>query len=293
MRAVCKRELRALMRTLRGWSYAAIVLLCAGVVVLMNHLLTGSVHLESGIHYIALAMIPAAAIASADAFHAERRQNTERLLFSLPLKNWQIVLGKLTALCVPVLITGIALCAFPLMLLPFGAVPLKAVFACIGVLSALGIAMMSVGLFVSACTKNAFWSVLATIAVLVLSWFAPMIAALVESVFAVNLGLVIALMIVVFALSYVLSRHAVVSIAMTALVEVPVLYFYLRGEGHRVMTFITDGIRSLSLFDGLSTYSIGLMDARLIVGALVTAALFALFTVLSVANRRQAKRRAL
>ena len=293
MRAVCKRELHALMRSLRGWGYAAIVLLCAGAAVLMNHLRTGSVHLESSIHYIALAMIPAAAMASADAFHAERRQNTERLLFSLPLKNGQIVLGKLAALCVPVLIAGIGLCAFPLMLLPFGEVPLKAVFACIGVLTALGIAMMSVGLFVSSCTKNAFLSVLATMAALVLSWFAPMIAALIESVFSVNLGLVIALMIAVFALSYALSRNGVIAVAVTALVEVPVLYLYLSGSGHMVMNALTDGIRSLSLFDGLSAYSIGLMDARLIAGALVTAALFAVFTVLSVANRRGAKRRAL
>ena len=293
MRAVCKRELHALMRTLRGWGYAAVVLLCAGAVVLMNHLRTGSVHLESSIHYIALAMIPAAAIASADAFHAERRHNTERLLYSLPLKNWQIVWGKLAALCVPVLIAGIGLCAFPLMLLPFGEVPLKAAFACIGVLTALGIEMMSVGLFVSVCTKNAFWSVLVTIAVLVLSWFAPMFAALIESTFAVNWGLVIALMIAVFALSYALSRNGVISIAVTALVEVPVLYLYLSGSGYVVMNVITDGIRSLSLFDGLGSYSIGLADMRLIVGALVTAALFAVFTVLCVANRRGAKRRAL
>jgi len=293
MKVVFKRELSALLCGLRGWGYAVVVLLCTAVLVIRNNLMTGSAHFEVNAPYIALAMIAATALTAADAFHADRRQNTERLLYSLPLKNTDIVLGKLLAHFVPVMIAGIGLCAYPAMMLLLGEVPLETAYTSILMLTTLGIAMMSIALFISACTPNVWMGMLCTLAVLALSWLAPLGAQYIRGIFTFNIGLVIAVMIIVFVVSYWVSGSSMAAIVMTALVEIPLLLHYWRGTGSELMHAAAQGIASLSLFDGLSACVNGILDGRVLAGYLAAAAFAAVCTVMYIGNRRQAKRRAL
>lgn len=293
MKAVFKRELRSLLGGMRGWGYMAVVLLGTAVSVALTNISGATTRFELNIFYIALSMIPATAIAATDAFQAERRQNTERILYSLPLKNTSIVLGKMLALVVPVLITAAALCAFPLIMMPFGTVYLIPALAAILALAVLGVAMMAIGLLISACSPNRLVAAAGIIAALVFSWFVPYLSNLLRSSDQVTIPMMLSFMLAAFALTYLLSNNPYLGVIMAAIFEVPMLLAYLQGTGGDLMAVFAKGVDALNLFDGLNAYINGLLDGQALVCWLAAAALSVFSTVLCIANRRQAKRRAL
>lgn len=293
MKAVFKKELRALLGGFRGWGYVAITLLGAGIAVFMVNLLGLSTRFEMSAYYIAIAMIPATVAATTDAFQAERRQNTERMLYSLPLKNSDIVLGKLFALTVPVLIAAACLCVFPLMLAPYGTLYWGPALASILALAVLGTVMMAIGLCMSACSCNRFVAALTTAAVLAASWAVPYAAEMIALVGTINLMMMVSFMLVGFTVTYLLSNSALAGIIAAAIIEVPMLLAYLQGTGAAFMQSVASGINALNIFDGLNPFVNGLLDGSVLIGWLAVAALFAFITILFVGNRRQAKRRAL
>lgn len=293
MKAIFKRELYSLLHSLRGWGYAAVVLLTAGVSVLLRNVLLGAAGFEGNAPLIAMSMIPATAIAAADVFQAERRQNTERLVYSLPIGNFSIVVGKMLALIVPVLIACVGLCVFPLILMPFSGGSMAAAYASILVLTFMGILMMAIGLFMSAFANNLFMAILGTIALPVLSWLCPLAAAHIASVSFVNIPFLIAAMLLVFAAVYLMSGSGTIAIFMAGAVEIPILLHYLRGMGKELSAFIAGIVENLNLFDALTPLTGGIFDGRVLVGQLLGAAFFTFVTVLLIFSRRQAKRRAL
>ena len=293
MKAIFKRELRALMGGLRGWGYVAIMLLGAGASVFLLNYLNLSTRFEAGVNYIALFLIPATIAAAADSFQADRRQNTERMLYSLPLKTADIVLGKLLAHLVPVAVTGAGLCAFPLILSLYGPIGWAAALSGVLALTVLGAAMMSIGVCLSACSKNRIIAVLAIAAVLAASWASPMAADLIKSRGTLSIMMMACFMLVGFTATYLLSNSALAGIIAAAVIEVPVLLHYLRGTGAELMQAIGSGVDSLNLFAGLNPFVNGLMDGGVLIGWIAVAALFALIAVFVTDNRRQAKRRAL
>lgn len=293
MKAIFKKELHSLMHGLRGWGYVAAVLLGAGVSTFLINLLNMSTRFEASINYIALALIPATMIAATDSFQADRRQNTERLIFSLPLKNIDIALGKVLAHLVPVAVAGVGLCVFPLILSFYGPVSWGASLSAILAIVILGIVMMSIGVCMSACSRSRLIAALAIAAVLLASWAAPMAADLISSRGTLSLMMVGAFMLVGFTATYLLSGSAMAGIIAAAVIEVPVLLAYLQGTGTELLKNIGAGIEALNLFSGLNSFINGLLDGRILIGWLAVAALFAFITVMMVGNRRQAKRRAL
>lgn len=293
MKAICKRELRALLGSLRGWGYAAIVLLSAAVSMMLNNVVDGAARFEINAYYIALGMIPATALLTADSFNAERRHNTERLLYSLPLKSRDIVFGKLLALLIPVTTTFIVLCVFPLIMTLFCSLSLSTAYASILALFFLGTVMTAIGLTISVASRHWLTAFLGTAALLIASWAAPYAADYIASITAVTMPVMIAFMIIAFAATYLLSNHATLGIITAGLVEMPMLLSYLRGDGTKLMQTIAAAIRSLSLFDGLNSFINGLFDGSVLIMYLAAAVLFGFIALLCINNRRQAKRRAL
>ena len=293
MKAIFKRELRALMGGLRGWGYVAIALLGTGASALLLNILSLSARFETNANYMALFLIPATMAAATDSYQADRRQNTERLIFSMPIGNADIVLGKLLAHLVPVAIAGAGMCMFPLMLSLYGEVGWAAALSTILAVTVLGAVMMSIGLCISACSRNRTVAALCIAAVLIVSWASPLAAELIASRGELNLMMMASFMMVGFALVYLFSGSALLGIFAAAVIEVPVLLAYLQGTGAELMASIGQGIEALNLFGGLNPFVNGLFDGRVLIGWLAIAALFGFVNMLLVAGRRQAKRRAL
>jgi len=87
----------------------------------------------------------------------ERKQKTDQLLYSLPIKTTDIVIGKFLALLlvfiIPVAITAI----YPLIFKQYGEVYLPTSYGSLLAFYIMGAALIAVGMFISCLTENKHW----------------------------------------------------------------------------------------------------------------------------------------
>lgn len=294
MKALFKRELRALFSGWGGWGFLALVTGAAGIAVFIVNILGGAPSFAESTLYLALAVALGSGLCCMRAFPGERTAGTERLLYALPLRTRDIVLGKLLSRLVPVLISGALLALYPLGLsIAFPQVSLSMGLSGVAAVTALGLLLMSAALFCSSCARTAEGAFGSFALMTFVSWAAPYAAMRAEALTAVTPFMIAAMTALIVLIVYSLCSDWLIGFIAAALVEAPVLLMHLRGEDARVLEAFNALLKKLSVFEPLSAFVNGIFDVGTIVGYLTIAALFACLTGLSVAARRRGERRAL
>ena len=294
MKALFKRELRALFSGWGGWGFLALVTGAAGVTTFVVNIIGGSPSFAESAVYLALAMALGCGLCCMRAFPGERASNTERLLYSMPLKTRDIVLGKLLARLVPVALAGVLLALYPIGLrLAFPQTSLDMGLNCVVAVTALGMLLMSGALFCSACARTSGEAFALFAAATLVSWAAPYAAMRAEAMTAVTPLMIVLATALIVIIVYCLCFDWLIGCVAAALIEAPVLLMHLRGEDAQIIEGVAALLKRLSVFEPLSAFVNGIMDVRAILGYLIVAGLFACLTGLAVAARRRGERRAL
>ena len=84
----------------------------------------------------------------------EKKQKTDQLLYSLPLRTSQIVTGKYFALLAVFLVPLCIVAVYPLIFAQFGEVYLLTSYGSLFAFFMMGAAMIAAGIFVSSLTEN-------------------------------------------------------------------------------------------------------------------------------------------
>jgi ABC-2 type transport system permease protein len=177
--AVCRRELAAMLGGPLGWVLLAVVALLTGYFFysdLAFFVLFGGGTLHTGlwrywfldVRLVAMLVLP---VVTMRLFAEERRQGTLELLWTLPVRDGQLVAGKFLAafaLWVAMLIVTLP---GPLLLAALHPVPVGPPVAGYTGLLLLGAAFIAVGLAMSACTENQVVAAMLTYGILVFAWF--------------------------------------------------------------------------------------------------------------------------
>ena len=294
MTALFRREVRALFSGLAGWLFPAFILAAAGVFVFVNNVLTASPLFANNAVYLALCMALGCALLAMNAFPGEARQNSERILYALPLRTHDIVLGKLLALLTPVVISCGVLALYPLVLSLFSATPaLGEGLSCVLALLAMGVMFTSAALFCSACARTAV-SALIYMAVLTgVSYALPYAASYVAAMSGLNMFTLIVFLALMVMLFYLLSGDLLIGFAAAAVIEAPLLLMHLRGSDAAILSAVSFVMKKLSVFEELTLFMNGIFDFSALIYWLYIACLFAVLTELAVKARRQGGRRAL
>ena len=294
MKALFKRELRALFSGWGGWGFLALVTGAAGITVFLANIVNGNPSFAESTLYLALAMALGCGLVCMRAFPGERVSNTERLLYSLPLKTSDIVLGKLFSRLVLVLISGVLLALYPLGLsLLFPQVSLSMGLSSVAVVTVLGLLLMSAALFCSSCSRTTAEAFSSFTLLTLASWAAPYAAMHAEALTTISPLMIVLMTALIVLIIYSICSDWLIGFIAAALVEVPVLLLHLRGEDARVLEAFNTLLQKLSVFEPLSAFVNGIFDVGAIVEYLTLAALFACLTGLSIAARRRGERRAL
>ena len=93
-------------------------------------------------------------ILSMRVFAEERRQRTDQMLFTAPVRLIEIILGKYLALVSVFAVPVLVLCTMPVVLRPLGGSTPALDYAGILVFFLMGCAYLSVGMFISTLTEN-------------------------------------------------------------------------------------------------------------------------------------------
>lgn len=176
MRAVLKKELRIGFSRPELYAFAAITLLATGIAACINHLVLGYPDFQMSLPYTLWALIAAVPLLTMGAWRDERRQHTDRLINTLPLRTHSVVLGKFIAMLVPLIAVMLVIVGYVFLLTVLGATATRTALGLLLCCLSFGIFAIALGLFESVIARNRWDAYLSTAALLALACFAPQLA---------------------------------------------------------------------------------------------------------------------
>ncbi len=169
--AVYRKELLTYFRSPIAYFVVAVFLVGTGYFFTYNMFLTGSASMDETFRNMGILILTLLPLVSMRLFSGEYSGRTMELLMTLPLKTWEIVLGKfLGAVTILLLMTaGTFIDLVPLYL--FGNPQTTTIVAGYIGFVLLGTACLAVGQFFSALTHNQIVAALIAVPVLLSFWF--------------------------------------------------------------------------------------------------------------------------
>ncbi len=171
MLAVYQKELATYFRSPIAYFVIAVFLLGTGYFFVYNIFLTGIGTMDQTLQNMGILLVTLIPVLTMRLFSGEYTGRTMELLGTLPLRPWQVVLGKylgaVTMLVLMTAATGINL--IPLFL--YGNPETTTIFSGYLGFLLLGMACLAIGQFFSALTQNQIVAALITVPVLLGFWF--------------------------------------------------------------------------------------------------------------------------
>ena len=169
--AIYKKELLTYFKSPIAYFVVAVFLVGTGYFFTYNMFLSGSASMDETFRNMGILILTLLPLVSMRLFSGEYSGRTMELLMTLPLKPWEIVLGKfLGAVTILLLMTaGTLIDLVPLYL--FGNPQTTTIIAGYIGFILLGMACIAVGQFFSALTQNQIVAALITVPILLSFWF--------------------------------------------------------------------------------------------------------------------------
>lgn len=154
MGAVYKKELKSYFSNMTGYISVALILVMSGIFVKLINFESHYPSMEMALPTVALILMLAVPIVTMKSFAEERHQKTDLLLYTLPLKTSQIVMGKYLAMMTVFAIPTVIMAFYPLIMTMYGKVALLATYASLLAFYLLCGAMVAVCMFMSSLTES-------------------------------------------------------------------------------------------------------------------------------------------
>ena len=152
MLAIYKRELRAVFHSMIGWIFLAAMLFFIGLYFSIYNLGQGYPYAAVVLSSILFVVILTVPVLTMRIMTEDKRQNTDKLLYTAPVKTIGVILGKyfamLTVFAIPVLVV----CLFPLFLGLYGEVPYLETYVAVMGFFVYGAACIAICLIISSLT---------------------------------------------------------------------------------------------------------------------------------------------
>ena len=154
MSAVYKRELRAYLTSMTGYIFIAFIMFLVGIYFTAYNLTYGYSHFGYALSSSIFAFLIVVPILTMRLLAEEKRQKTDQILLTAPVKVMDIILGKYFAILTIFSIPVILFCFYPLLLSMFGTVSFSMTYTTILGYFLLGAAYLAVGMFISSLTES-------------------------------------------------------------------------------------------------------------------------------------------
>ncbi len=285
MIAVYQREVGSYFKGVLGYLIGAFLLVFAGIYTMAYNLSGYYANFEyvlSAIGFIYLIAVP---IISMRAVAEERRQKTDQLLYSLPIRLSDVVMGKylamLTVLALPV---GI-LCLYPLVLSQFGAVSFGAAYGALLGFFLMGGCLLSIGLFISAITDNQVAAAVMTLVTMLLLYFMSSLASYVSADADASLTALSVLAVIFAVILWGMTKNPIVA-TVTGIALLGGLQVWYGMDSAAFSGLFGEMMEAVSVFDRFDTFVSGVFDLTAIVYYLSIIGVMLFLTVQAMEKRR-------
>ena len=285
MIAVWKREVGSYYRSVTGWLLGAFLLIFAGIYCMAYNLSGYTAQFEyvlSAISFIYLIAVP---IISMRALAEEKRQKTDQLLYSLPMRLSSVVLGKYLGMLVVLALPVLILALYPLILSQFGSIQYTRVYGVLFAFFLLGACLLSIGLFISSVTESQVAAAVITLVAMLLLYFMNGLASFLSTDASASL-IALMLLVVIFAvILQLLAKNRIISL-LTAAVGCGGLYLWYLSNSSFFSGLFAQILEAISVFNRFDTFVGGVFDLSAVVYYLSIICVFLFLTVQSMEKRR-------
>lgn len=288
MKAVYLKELKSYFSGAVSYACFALMFVIAGIYTWAINIQSTSGAFENTVANMAfwLCLLPIPLL-TMRVFSEERKQKTDQLLYSLPLKTSSVVLGKyfaaVTVIAVPVAIIGV----YPLILSFFGNVNLASCYSILFAFLFMSAALTAVGIFVSSLTENQIVAAILTAVIIFFNYFMPYIASFVSTSAAASAIFLIVSGLVIGFITFLMTKNYIAGISTAVVLNfVFILIYALKSE--IIEGFLPKIMENISVFEALSVFAGGIFDLTGIVFFISVAAVFIFLTMQSLEKRRWA-----
>ncbi|MDO5001381.1 MAG: ABC transporter permease [Eubacteriales bacterium] len=285
MTAVLRHELRSAFNTLTVYLFCAALLCFVGVGAMIYNIQASVANFEYVLSFVSIGLVVIIPVLTMRSFAEERRQKTDQLLYSLPLKTWQIVGGKYLALVLMFLLPTAVIAVYPRIFSSFGEVYLPAAYGSLFAFFVMSAALISVGMFISSLTDNQGFAAGISIVVFLFNYYSVRLA---EQVSSTSLGSALALCAAAVLAGFVvkaLTRNNAIALAAGGAGTVSVLAVYLIAP-ERLEGLLPEIMERLSLFERFTTFVNGVFDLSALVFYASVIAFSLFLTAQSLEKRR-------
>lgn len=286
MAAVYKRELRSYFQSMTGYVLIAFMVAFTGIYFMAYNLNSGYPYFSyvlMNTNYILIVAVPLLTMRS---FAEERKNKTDQLLLSSPVRLSGVVLGKYFAMVTVYAIPCLIFCIFPLIIKSFGTAYLKVDYLSIFMYFLMGCVYIAIGMFLSSLTESQVIAAVTSFgALLLLYLWGGLIDFLPTSQISGMIGVVV-LVTLAALLVYRMTENWVMAGAVEVIGVVAVIIIsFVNGElFENLLVNIMEMLYIANVFDNVAYNS--LFDVSGLVVYLTLAALFVFFTMQSIQKRR-------
>ena len=285
MRAVYLKELKLNFTGFTGYLYGAFILLFVGIYTMAINLSGGYAQFEYVLESMAFIYLIACPVLTMRAFAEEKRSKTDQLLYSLPIRLSDVVVGKYLAMLTVSLLPVAVVSAYPLLLSGYGHVDMRSAYASILMFFLLVACLTSIGMFISSVTENQVTSAVVTLAIMLITYFMISLASYVSTASSSSLIALSALALVLVAIVYLFTKNLSVAF-LTAAALVGALLIAYAIDASAFSGLFPALMKKLSLFERFYGTIGGMFDLTAIVYYLSIIGVFLFFTTETLEKRR-------
>lgn len=287
MLAVYKKELKLYFDTMIGFAFIAFIIFIVSMFFCLYNLTAGNASFSTSLNGISFIFFIIMPILTMRIMAEEKRQKTDQLLYTAPVRITEIVLGKFFAMVTVLLIPCVLFLMYPLILSIYGKASASMTADYIAILGFVlfGSLYLSIGLFISTMTENQVIAAVLTFGILMFTYFIGTILLLVPGTATASLIGFSAVVILAAIVLYSMTKHVVVSCVTGCVLEIllVILYFVKQSwfEGGFSTVF---GVLDCS--SRLTSFYSGVLDLNGILYYVSGCAIFVFLTVQAVQKRR-------
>lgn len=285
MLAIFKREFKSYMHNMTGPIFIFFLLLFTGVCVAIFNLFLGYSSFQFAIEFTGIAFLVIIPIITMRSLSEDKANRTDNLLFSLPIKTADIVLGKFFAIVAVFIIPIAVMLIYPIALSAYGYMYYTASYSAILALFLLGLALISICMFISSLTESQVISAVISLGVLIFLLVLPMLTVLIPSAPLASFICFIVVAALVSVLLWRLTKNPNAGMIAAIVLVVPTCAVYFFKSAWFEDLFPTV-LSKLSLYSQFYNLNSGIFDIKSVVYLLSVTVFFQFLCVQSLERRR-------
>lgn len=285
MRAVLRHELRSAFNSLTIYLFCAALLCFVGVGAMIYNIQASVANFEYVLSFVSIGLVVIIPVLTMRSFAEERKQKTDQLLYSLPLKTWQIVVGKYLSLVAMFFLPVAIICFYPYIFSAYGEVYLPGAYGALFAFFVMGAALIAIGMFISSLTDNQGFAAGISIVLFLLNYYSVSLA---EQVSSTGYGSLFALLVLSALVGFTvkaMTKNNLVGFGVGGGMAVLILAAFMIAPD-QFEGLLPKIMEQLSLFSRFTTFVNGVFDLTALVFYASVIALGLFLTVQSLEKRR-------